>query len=73
MSGTRERRRKQLKDNSKDKLGYWKLKEKGTRSRYVENSLWKTLWACRETDYGLDDSLQSQPQFWNGGKKEQAA
>jgi hypothetical protein len=29
-----------------------------TRSQYVENSLWKMLWACRQADYGMNDRIR---------------
>jgi hypothetical protein len=46
-------------DEEKDVGSYWMTLRKGgdtseggsTRSHYVESSLWKRLWTCRETDY----------------------
>jgi hypothetical protein len=34
------------------KRRYWKLKEE-TLARTLENSLWKRLWTCYKTDYGM--------------------
>jgi hypothetical protein len=40
-AGRRGRRYKQLLDNFKEKISYWKLKE---GALYLENSLWKAIW-----------------------------
>ena len=29
------------------------IETENTRSHSVENSLWKRLWICRKTDYGM--------------------
>ena len=47
LTGRRGRRRKLL-DDLKERRGYSLLK--GSRSYYVESSLWKRLWTCRKTD-----------------------
>jgi hypothetical protein len=47
VTGRRGRRRGKLLDDLKERRGY----EGGScRSLYVEGSLWKRLWTCRETD-----------------------
>ena len=56
----RERRRKQLLDDLKETRGCWKMKEE-TLGRFVENSLWKTLWTCLRTDSGVNDRHNSPP------------
>jgi hypothetical protein len=45
LRGTRGRRRKHLKDDSKEKIGYWKFKE-----NEPDHALWKTRFERR---YGL--------------------
>jgi hypothetical protein len=73
MSGTRGRRRKQLKDDSKDKLGYWKLKE-----NEPDRALWKTRFGkryglvVRQTTYRTILS-RINPNFGTEKKKGQAA
>jgi len=47
-TGRRGRRRKQLLDRILE------TQRRSTRSHSVENSLWKRLWICRETDYGMN-------------------
>jgi hypothetical protein len=49
------RRRKKLLDNLKETGRYWKLKKISSRSHSLENSLWKRLWTCRKTDYGMNE------------------
>ena len=44
---------KQLLDNLKKMRGYWKLKEEVPDCTLVEKSIWKSLRACRRTDYGV--------------------
>jgi len=51
----RGRRRKQLVDNLKETTGYWKFKRGSTRSHSVDKSLWKMLWVCCNTDYGMNE------------------
>jgi hypothetical protein len=51
----RRTRRKQLLDFFKEKRRYWKLKKGSTRSRCVENCLWKWLWTGRKADYRIDE------------------
>jgi len=46
----RGKRCKQLLDDLKETIGYWKLKE-DTLAR----TLWKRLWICRQTDYGMKE------------------
>jgi hypothetical protein len=49
------RRCKQLMDDIKEKI---LETERGcTRSHNVENLLWKRLWTCRKTDYGMNVSI----------------
>jgi hypothetical protein len=50
--GRRGRKRKQLLGDVEKRRGYWKLNER-TLNRNL--SLWKRLWACRETDYGTNE------------------
>jgi hypothetical protein len=45
------RRRKLLIDDLKERRGYSHLKEGSSILHYVESSLWKRLWTCRETNY----------------------
>jgi len=47
----REIRRKKLRDELKDRRGYSHLKEEANISLYVEISLWRRLWTCRQRDY----------------------
>ena len=48
----RERRRKKLLDDLKEKRGYLLSFEGGSsRSHYVEESFWRRLWTCRQTEY----------------------
>jgi len=54
MTGRRRRRRKQLSEGLKKRSGYWKLKEEAL-ARSVVNSLWKSLWKFRKTDYGMNE------------------
>jgi hypothetical protein len=49
----RGRRRKQLTDDLKEKIGYWNLKEEALDRTLQENLLWKELWTCRKTDYAM--------------------
>ena len=49
MAGRRERRRKQLLDDIKERRGCWKLKEEALDGSLGENWLWKMLWTCRKT------------------------
>jgi hypothetical protein len=51
VTGRRGRRRRKLIDDFKERRGYSHLKEGSSRLHYVESSLWKRLWTCRETDY----------------------
>jgi len=51
------RRRKQLLDDLEGKGGYWKLKE--ALDRPVTHSLWKSLEACRKTDYRMNERIQA--------------
>ena len=46
----RGKRCKQLLDDLKEAIGYWRLKE-DTLAR----TLWKRLWTCRQTDYGMKE------------------
>jgi hypothetical protein len=49
VTGRRGRRRRKLLDDLKERI----LSSAGgsSRSHYVESSLWKRLWTCREIDY----------------------
>ena len=49
----RGRRREQLLDDFKGKLGYWKLKEE-VLDTTLENSFRKRLWTCHKTDYRMN-------------------
>ena len=53
--GRRGRRRKQLLDDLKEKKRLLEPDRNSTRSHCVENSLWKTLWTCRRTDYAMNE------------------
>jgi hypothetical protein len=49
VTGRRGRRRKKLLGDLKEKI---LISEGGSsRSHYVDSSLWKRIWICRETDY----------------------
>jgi hypothetical protein len=48
-TGRQGRRRTQLLDDPADEE-ILEIKTGSTRSRCVENSLWRSLWACRKTD-----------------------
>ena len=48
-TGRRGRRRKQLLVDVKEKITYWKLKEKAL-DRAVWRTLWKGLWTFRKAD-----------------------
>jgi len=55
VTGRRGRRRKYVLNDSKEKRGYWILKEEA-----LDRPLWriwcgKWLWTCRKTDYSLND------------------
>ena len=59
MMGRQGRRRyKQLLDDFKGKRGYWKLDDAAVGC-ILEHSLWKKLWTCLKTDYGMNDHLVS--------------
>jgi hypothetical protein len=47
----RGRERRELLDDLKERRGYFSTEGGGSRSHYVESSLWTRLWTCRETDY----------------------
>jgi hypothetical protein len=49
----RRRRSKQLLDNLKENDRTLHIERRTITSHSVENSLWKRLWACRETDCGM--------------------
>ena len=55
MTGRQVIRTKQLQNNLKEMGGYQKLKQKALRQLYVENSLYKMLWTCCETDYIMNE------------------
>ena len=46
----RGRRRKKLLDDLKDRRGY-SFERGGFGSHYMEESFWKRLWTCRQTEY----------------------
>jgi hypothetical protein len=48
------RRRKQLLDNLKERRGL-EIKWESTRSHSMKNSLWKSLWTYRKTDYIMNE------------------
>jgi len=50
----RGRRRKHILDKLKEKR-ILETEKGSTRSHPVENSLWKSLWTCRKTDYGMNE------------------
>jgi len=52
VMGIRGRKRKQLLSDLEKRRGSWKLNETALNRNL---SLWKRLWACRETDYGTND------------------
>jgi len=48
----RERRRKQVLGDLKEKTGHWKDTERrSTRSHSPQNLVWNRLWTARNTDY----------------------
>jgi hypothetical protein len=53
--GRRRRRHKELLDGFKEKEMILEIERGTTRSQSVENSLWKRLWTCRKTDYGMNE------------------
>jgi hypothetical protein len=50
MTGRQGRRRRKLLDEPKERRGYLHLREEALDRHYVEKSLWKRFWTCRETD-----------------------
>ena len=48
VTGRRERKRRKLLDDLKERRGYSRLKEEALD---VESSLWKRLWTCHNADY----------------------
>jgi hypothetical protein len=58
--GRRGRRRKQLSDDLKENERILEIERENTISHSVENSLWKRLWTCGKTDYGMNDGRTSQ-------------
>jgi hypothetical protein len=54
VTGREGRRRKQLLGDLKETSGYWKLKGEAP-DRSMENCLWKRLWSCRKSDFGMSD------------------
>jgi hypothetical protein len=50
----RRRRRKQLLDDLAETRGYWKLEQEAL-DHTVENSLWKRLRTCRETNSRMNE------------------
>jgi hypothetical protein len=53
---SRGRRGKQLLDDLKETTGYWTLKEDT-----LVLTLWKRLWTCRQTDYGMNERINEFP------------
>ena len=53
VTGRRGRRRKKLLDDLKDRRGYCQLKVGSSRSHYVEESFWRMLWTCRQTEHWM--------------------
>jgi hypothetical protein len=51
VTGRRGRTRKQLLDDLKERIRYWKLKKEALDQHCLENSLWKRLWTCRKTTW----------------------
>jgi hypothetical protein len=54
VTGTRERRSKQLLHDLEEKRGILEIERGSTRSYSVGNSLWKRLWTCLKTDSGMN-------------------
>ena len=52
VTGRRGKRRKRLLDDLKETREYWNLEE-GALDITLENLLWKGLWTCSKTDYGV--------------------
>ena len=48
VAGRQRRRRMQLLDDRKGKMGYWKLED---------TSLFKGLWICPKTDYEMNERM----------------
>jgi len=60
-------RRKHLLGDLEGTRGFWKLKRGSTRSYCVENWLWKRLWTCLKTDFGMNElmnELISESRLW---------
>jgi ribosomal 50S subunit-associated protein YjgA (DUF615 family) len=52
VTGRRGRRRRKLLDDLKEgRKGILTSEGGSSGSHYVESSIWKRLWTCRETDY----------------------
>jgi len=53
MEVTRRQGRRcwKLLDDLKDRRGYSHLKGGSSRLHYVEESFWRRLWTCRQTEY----------------------
>jgi hypothetical protein len=37
------------------------LRKGSTRSQWVENSVWKRLWTCRNAEYGMNETNRLTP------------
>jgi CRISPR/Cas system-associated endonuclease Cas1 len=47
----RGRRRKKLLDDLEDRRRILSFEGESSRSHYMEKSLWRRLWTCRQTEY----------------------
>jgi hypothetical protein len=55
MTGRQARICKQLLDDREETKGSWKFEEEAAARTLWRILLWKRLWNCRKTDYGMSD------------------
>jgi hypothetical protein len=55
VTGRRGRRRRRLLDELKEREGILTSEGGSSRLHYVESSLWKKLWTCRQTDDSMNE------------------
>ena len=58
VTGRRERRRKKVLDDLKKIKRVLEI-ERGSQDPTVENSLCKRLWTCRNTDYRMNEGVDT--------------
>jgi ABC-type tungstate transport system permease subunit len=54
VTAMRGRRRKQLLDDLENER-VLEIERGSSRTHSMENSLWKRLWTCHKTDYGMEE------------------